>query len=166
MAGKSDALRERYERFSQGDLEGALDLWSDDFVWEGSSASDLPGSGRHEGKQAAIEVLQQAVGAWDKFELSADEFIEQGRHRRFTRTHRPGEGRAVRAAGRRAHLALSRRRPNLPPADPHRHPPKRTNSRYRLKLSGKARKRTPASRSSSNVGRLAPAALHTDLDKN
>jgi uncharacterized protein len=78
MAGKSDALRDRYERFSQGDLEGALDLWSDDFVWEGSNASDLPGSGRHEGKQAAIEVLQQAVGAWDKFELSADEFIEQG----------------------------------------------------------------------------------------
>ena len=78
MAGKSDALRERYERFSQGDLEGALDLWSDDFVWEGSSASDLPGSGTHEGKQSAIEVLQQTVGSWDEFALSADEFIEQG----------------------------------------------------------------------------------------
>jgi ketosteroid isomerase-like protein len=78
MAGKTDALRERYERFGRGDLAGALDLWSDDFVWEGTSASELPGSGRHEGKQTAIEVLQQAVGAWDKFELSADEFIEQG----------------------------------------------------------------------------------------
>ena len=77
MPGKSDALRERYERFSQGDLDRALDLWSDDFVWEGSNASDLPGSGRHEGKQAAIEVLQQVVGAWDKFELSVDEFIGQ-----------------------------------------------------------------------------------------
>ena len=78
MAGKSDALRERYERFSQGDLERALDLWSDDFVWEGSNASDLPGSGRHEGKQAAVEVLQRTVGAWDKFALTADEFVEQG----------------------------------------------------------------------------------------
>jgi ketosteroid isomerase-like protein len=78
MAGKSDGLRERYERFSQGDLERALDLWSDDFVWEGSSDSELPGSGRHEGKQAAIEVLQRTVGAWDTFALSADEFIEQG----------------------------------------------------------------------------------------
>src|SRR5215203_6091025 len=77
MAGKSDGLRERYGRFSQGDLEGALDMWSDDFVWEGSNASDLPGSGRHEGKQAAIEVLQEVVGAWDKYELSADEFIEE-----------------------------------------------------------------------------------------
>jgi ketosteroid isomerase-like protein len=77
MAGKTDALRQRYELFSQGDLPGALDLWADDFIWDGDE-SGLPGSGRHEGKQAAIEVLQQAVGAWDKFELTADEFIEQG----------------------------------------------------------------------------------------
>jgi ketosteroid isomerase-like protein len=63
--------------FQPGRSPGALDLWSDDFVWEGSG-SDLPGSGLHEGKQAAIEVLQQSVGAWDTFELSADEFIEQG----------------------------------------------------------------------------------------
>jgi uncharacterized protein len=77
MAGKTDALKERYERFIAGDLEGALDLWTDDFVWD-SAGSDLPGSGQYEGKQAAIDVLQQAVGAWDKFELSADEFIEQG----------------------------------------------------------------------------------------
>jgi ketosteroid isomerase-like protein len=77
MASKADALRERYELFNAGDLEGALDLWTDDFVWEGSG-SGLPGSGRHEGKQAAIDVLQQAVGAWDKFEQSADEFVEEG----------------------------------------------------------------------------------------
>ena len=69
-------MRERYELFSRGDLSGALDLWTDDFVWDGDE-SGLPGSGRHEGKQAAIEVLQKAVGAWDKFELSADEFFEQ-----------------------------------------------------------------------------------------
>ncbi len=77
MASKADALKERYERFSQGDLPGALDLWTDDFVWDGDE-SGLPGSGRHEGKQAAIDVLQQAVGAWDTFELNADEFVEQG----------------------------------------------------------------------------------------
>jgi uncharacterized protein len=78
MAGKTDALKERYERFGRGDLEGALDLWADDIVWEGPNSPDLPGSGTHEGKQAALQVLQQAVGAWDRFELSPDEFIEQG----------------------------------------------------------------------------------------
>jgi ketosteroid isomerase-like protein len=78
MAEKADALKERYQRFSQGDVEGALDLWTDDFVWEGPDAADFPGAGRHEGKQAAMEVLQDAVGSWDSFELSPDEFFEQG----------------------------------------------------------------------------------------
>jgi ketosteroid isomerase-like protein len=78
VAGKVDAIRERYQRFSQGDLENALDLWSDDFVWEGGNAEGLPGSGTHEGKEAAIGVLQQVVGAWDTFELTPDEFFEEG----------------------------------------------------------------------------------------
>jgi ketosteroid isomerase-like protein len=78
VAGKVDAIRERYERFSQGDLENALDLWSDDFVWEGPNASDLPGSGTHEGKEAAVGVLQKLVGSWDTFTLTADEFVEDG----------------------------------------------------------------------------------------
>ena len=77
MAGKTDALRERYQRFIEGDLERALDLWTDDFVWDGDD-SGLPGSGHHEGKQAAIATLQEAVGVWDTFELTPDEFIEQG----------------------------------------------------------------------------------------
>jgi ketosteroid isomerase-like protein len=77
MASKTEALRERYQRFSEGDLERALDLWTDDFVWDGDD-SGLPGSGRHEGKQAAIGVLGQAVGAFDKFVLTAEEYIEQG----------------------------------------------------------------------------------------
>ena len=77
MASKVDGLKERYELFSRGDLVGALDLWTDDFVWDGGE-SGLPGSGQHEGKQAAIEALQQTVGPYDTFELSADEFIEQG----------------------------------------------------------------------------------------
>lgn len=76
MADKTDALKERYEKFGKGDLEGALDMWTDDFVWEGPASDDLPGGGRVEGKEEAINKLQQAVGAWDKFELSADEFIE------------------------------------------------------------------------------------------
>lgn len=76
MASKTEALKERYKLFSQGDLAGALDLWTDDFVWDGDE-SGLPGSGRHEGKQAATEVLQKTVGAYDTFDLSADEFIEQ-----------------------------------------------------------------------------------------
>ena len=78
MASKTDLLRERYQQFSQGDVEGALSNWSDDFVWEGGNSEDMPGGGTHEGKDAAVQVLQQAVGAWDEFNLVVDELFEDG----------------------------------------------------------------------------------------
>jgi ketosteroid isomerase-like protein len=78
MAGKTDLLRERYEQFSQGDVEAALSNWTDDFTWEGGNSEDMPGGGTHEGRDKAVQVLQQAVGAWDEFSLSADEFFENG----------------------------------------------------------------------------------------
>jgi uncharacterized protein len=73
-----DEMRKRYDAFSQGDIETATELWADDFVWDGSDSTDLPGGGEHKGKQEALEVLGQAVGAWDEFALSADEFFEDG----------------------------------------------------------------------------------------
>jgi uncharacterized protein len=78
MAGHIDAMRERYDKFNQGDIEGATDQWADDFVWQGSNSTELPGGGEHTGKDEALQVLQQAVGAWDEFNLSADEFLEEG----------------------------------------------------------------------------------------
>jgi ketosteroid isomerase-like protein len=78
MAGRADDMRERYERFDRGDLEGALSNWADDVVWEGPRAEGLPGSGTHEGREAAVQALKEAVGAYDSFELTADEFYEAG----------------------------------------------------------------------------------------
>ena len=78
MASKLDLLRERYEQFSRGDLEGALSNWSEDFTWEGGNSEDMPGGGTHEGQDTAVKVLQDAVGAWDEFSLAADEFFEDG----------------------------------------------------------------------------------------
>jgi|1185.fasta_scaffold1055345_1 ketosteroid isomerase-like protein len=78
MASKTDLLRERYEQFAQGDLEGALSNWTDDFTWDGGNSEDMPGGGVHEGRDQAIQVLQQTVGAWDEFRLTADEFYEDG----------------------------------------------------------------------------------------
>jgi ketosteroid isomerase-like protein len=78
MAGHADQMKQRYQEFSQGDLEAALQDWADDFTWEGSNSTDLPGGGRHQGKDEAVKALQDAVGAWDSFELTADEFYEEG----------------------------------------------------------------------------------------
>ena len=78
MAGRADQMRQRYKEFNDGDVEAALQDWADDFVWQGSNSTDLPGGGEHRGKDEAIKVLQEAVGAWDSFTLSADEFLEEG----------------------------------------------------------------------------------------
>jgi ketosteroid isomerase-like protein len=47
---ESALMRERYEQFGRGELEKALDLWADDFVWTGDSAG-LPWSGRTEAER-------------------------------------------------------------------------------------------------------------------
>src|SRR3954471_7970152 len=78
MAGRADETRERYDKFNQGDVEGATSNWSDDFTWQGSNSTDLPGGGEHKGKDEALQVLQQAVGAWDEFSLTVDEILEEG----------------------------------------------------------------------------------------
>ncbi len=78
MAGQIDRVRQRYDDFSQGDIEGATQDWADDFVWQGANSTELPGGGEHSGKDQALQVLQQAVGAWDEFTLHADEFYEDG----------------------------------------------------------------------------------------
>ena len=78
MAGHIDEMRKRYDAFNQGDVETATELWADDFVWQGSNSTDLPGGGEHRGKEEALRVLGEAVGAWDEFDLTADEFLENG----------------------------------------------------------------------------------------
>jgi ketosteroid isomerase-like protein len=78
MADRTDDLKRRYEAFSQGDLDTALELWADDFVWQGANSTDLPGGGEHRGLDEAKQALQEGVGAWDEFKLTADEFFENG----------------------------------------------------------------------------------------
>jgi uncharacterized protein len=78
MAGRIEQMRQRYEQFNQGDVQSATQDWADDFVWQGSNSTELPGGGEHRGKDQALQVLGQAVGAWDEFKLSADEFLEEG----------------------------------------------------------------------------------------
>ena len=78
MAGHVDQMRDRYADFDRGDIEGATQNWADDFVWQGSNSTDLPGGGEHRGKEQALQVLQRVVDAWDEFKLSPDEFFEGG----------------------------------------------------------------------------------------
>ena len=77
MGGNADNAKQAYEKFSNGDVQGATENWADDIEWDGGG-QDLPGGGVHQGKDAALDVLGKAVGAWDEFSLHMDEFVEDG----------------------------------------------------------------------------------------
>jgi uncharacterized protein len=78
MGQNTDTLKQGYEAFGNGDLEGAMKDWHDDIRWEGSESTRIPGNGVHEGKEAVAGSLQETVGAYDKFTVTPDEFIEDG----------------------------------------------------------------------------------------
>lgn len=78
MGQNTDTLKQGYQAFGQGDLEGAMENWHDDIRWEGSESTKLPGNGVHEGKQAVGQALAETVGAYDTFTVEPDEFIEDG----------------------------------------------------------------------------------------
>ena len=77
MGGNADLAKQAYEKFSNGDVQGATENWADDIVWQGSNSTELPGGGEHSGKDAALDTLGKAVGAWDEFTLHMDEFFEK-----------------------------------------------------------------------------------------
>ena len=78
MAENTDVLKQAYDAFNSGNLEGATEAWSDDIRWEGSNDDRLPGGGTHEGKDAAAGALAQIGESVDGFNAPADEFIESG----------------------------------------------------------------------------------------
>jgi ketosteroid isomerase-like protein len=78
MGQNTDTLAQGYERFGQGDLEGAMESWHDDIRWEGSESTRIPGNGVHEGKDAIAGALKETLEAYDTFTVTPDEFIEDG----------------------------------------------------------------------------------------
>lgn len=78
MAGNIDVLKGAYKGFAEGDVEATLEAFSDDVVWQGPNSTELPGGGEHRGKEAVGEALKSIGGDWDEFNLTPDEFYEDG----------------------------------------------------------------------------------------
>ena len=78
MAGNTDIVKQGYEAFSRGDTDAMAEMMTEDFTFEGPNAQELPGAGRHEGKDAALQAMASVPAAWDEFNLVPDEFFEQG----------------------------------------------------------------------------------------
>jgi uncharacterized protein len=74
----TDTLKQGYEAFRQGDLEGATENFADDIRWENPEAPQVPNHGVTEGKDAVKQLFAELGNFWDSFRITPDEFIESG----------------------------------------------------------------------------------------
>jgi uncharacterized protein len=74
----ADALKQGYEAFGRGDLEGATANFAADIRWENPEAPQLPNSGVIQGKDAVKQAFADVGNHWEFFRITPDEFIESG----------------------------------------------------------------------------------------
>ncbi len=74
----ADALKQGYEAFGRGDLDGATANFADDVRWENPEAPQMPNSGTTQGKDAVKQLFMELPNYWDSFAITPDEFIESG----------------------------------------------------------------------------------------
>jgi ketosteroid isomerase-like protein len=76
MATNVDTLRQGYEAFASGDVEGALAPLSDNIEWQGPNSERVPGGGVHRGKDEVQQLWQELASAFDNLRIEPDEFLE------------------------------------------------------------------------------------------
>jgi ketosteroid isomerase-like protein len=73
-----DTLKQGYEAFGQGDLDGATANFSDDIRWENPEAPQVPNSGVTTGKNDVKQLFASLGEYWESFSITPDEFIDGG----------------------------------------------------------------------------------------
>jgi uncharacterized protein len=76
MGTNVDTLRQGYDAFANGDVEGALAPLADDIEWQGPDSERVPGSGTHRGKDQVQQLWQELASAIDGLRVEPDEFLE------------------------------------------------------------------------------------------
>jgi uncharacterized protein len=74
----ADTLKQGYEAFGQGDLDGATANFADDVRWENPEAPQVPNNGVTEGKDAVKQLFASLAEYWESFSITPDEFHESG----------------------------------------------------------------------------------------
>src|SRR5215210_3302710 len=74
----ADTLKQGYEAFARGDLDGATANFADDVRWENPEAPMLPNSGVTQGREEVKQLFASLAEHWEQFSLNPDEFIESG----------------------------------------------------------------------------------------
>ena len=78
MSENTDTLKGGYDAFNSGDTEALAGVFHEDVRWEGSNNEKVPGGGTHDGRDAALTALGQAVDAFESISTTPDEWIEDG----------------------------------------------------------------------------------------
>ena len=74
MGENADLIKQGFEAFANGDLDGASEFWADGIRWEGTNDERLPLGGRIEGKDKVKEALAAIGESWEDFSAIPDEF--------------------------------------------------------------------------------------------
>ena len=74
----ADDLKQGYEAFGRGDLDGATQNFADDIRWENPEAPQIPNNGTTEGKDNVKQLFAELGNYWESFSITPDEFIESG----------------------------------------------------------------------------------------
>jgi ketosteroid isomerase-like protein len=74
----SDTLKQGYEAFGRGDLDGATENFADDVRWENPEAPQIPNSGVTQGRDDVKQLFAELGNYWESFTIVPDEFIESG----------------------------------------------------------------------------------------
>ncbi|GAB3455485.1 hypothetical protein GCM10027321_08030 [Massilia terrae] len=71
-------VRQGYDAFLKGDLNGLLSMFSSDIDWEIPEVEAMPFSGKRHGIDAVAGFFRDMLAAQDVREMVPDEFIGQG----------------------------------------------------------------------------------------
>ena len=74
----TDTLKDGYEAFARGDLDGATASFADDIRWENPEAPQIPNNGVTQGKDSVKQLFAELGDYWESFSITPDEFIESG----------------------------------------------------------------------------------------
>jgi uncharacterized protein len=73
-----DIVRQGYDAFGRGDINGLLALLDDGIQWTTPGPADLSIAGRRTGKQAVAQFFEQLAATLDVENFRPNEFISQG----------------------------------------------------------------------------------------
>ncbi len=78
MSENTDTMKKGYDAFARGDMDTIRSIWTDDIEWQGPDYEPLPQAGRFQGPDAIFEMFGQLPEHWDDFEVTPDEYLEDG----------------------------------------------------------------------------------------